>query len=386
MVALICQALALDGGERVLDVGTGSGYAGGRARRARRRGALDRADPRARRGGPGGARGRRATSASDVHVGDGSLGLPEHAPFDGDRRRRRGAEVPRGALGAARARAAGSCCRSGGHAVSAACSNARRTARAARSGCRPASCRSSGFRAPPAGMTTPWQSAPIRGARLARTVAGSSSRTVRGAVATPPAARRLRARLRDRVRRFLARPAPPTLLPGEIASRLGPRSTLADASSGVRERTTAADRLASTRQSSVLENRAVQALRRPAQLDPAREVRRRRRESATSSTSGVYAAAARDRRPRPRRSSFVVSAASNYWWNRHWTFADAKGHFGYQGMRFFVVSPAAFWRQPALALRLPRLARLGKIVSQAIAIVLVTPLNFLGNKLWSFRR
>jgi putative flippase GtrA len=27
----------------------------------------------------------------------------------------------------------------------------------------------------------------------------------------------------------------------------------------------------------------------------------------------------------------------------------------------------------------------GKIVSQAIAIVLVTPLNFLGNKLWSFR-
>ena len=27
----------------------------------------------------------------------------------------------------------------------------------------------------------------------------------------------------------------------------------------------------------------------------------------------------------------------------------------------------------------------GKIVSQAVAIVLVTPLNFLGNKLWSFR-
>jgi putative flippase GtrA len=26
-----------------------------------------------------------------------------------------------------------------------------------------------------------------------------------------------------------------------------------------------------------------------------------------------------------------------------------------------------------------------KILSQAIAIVLVTPLNFVGNKLWSFR-
>jgi putative flippase GtrA len=26
------------------------------------------------------------------------------------------------------------------------------------------------------------------------------------------------------------------------------------------------------------------------------------------------------------------------------------------------------------------------VLAQAIAIVLVTPLNFLGNKLWSFRR
>ena len=28
----------------------------------------------------------------------------------------------------------------------------------------------------------------------------------------------------------------------------------------------------------------------------------------------------------------------------------------------------------------------GKIVAQAVAIILVTPLNFVGNKLWSFRR
>jgi putative flippase GtrA len=27
----------------------------------------------------------------------------------------------------------------------------------------------------------------------------------------------------------------------------------------------------------------------------------------------------------------------------------------------------------------------GKVVGQAIAIVAVTPLNFIGNKLWSFR-
>jgi putative flippase GtrA len=84
--------------------------------------------------------------------------------------------------------------------------------------------------------------------------------------------------------------------------------------------------------------------------------------------------------------SFVVSAANNYWWNRHWTFAHQKGHFGLQGARFFVVSTLAllvnqFW----LVIFLDVLG-LGKIVAQAIAIVLVTPLNFVGNKLWSFRR
>jgi dolichol-phosphate mannosyltransferase len=84
--------------------------------------------------------------------------------------------------------------------------------------------------------------------------------------------------------------------------------------------------------------------------------------------------------------SFVVSAASNYWWNRHWTFVGQKGHFAHQGMRFFAVSLGAFAvNQLWLAVFLDWLGW-GKIVSQAVAIVLVTPLNFLGNKLWSFRR
>jgi putative flippase GtrA len=84
--------------------------------------------------------------------------------------------------------------------------------------------------------------------------------------------------------------------------------------------------------------------------------------------------------------SFVVSAASNYWWNRHWTFAGQKGSFALQGMRFYAVSVVAFAvNQIWLAVFLDWLGW-GKLVSQAIAIVLVTPLNFLGNKLWSFRR
>jgi len=84
--------------------------------------------------------------------------------------------------------------------------------------------------------------------------------------------------------------------------------------------------------------------------------------------------------------SFVVSAASNYWWNRHWTFAHQKGHFGYQGMRFFVVSLIALGvNQLWLLLFLDEL-NWGKLVAQAVAVALVTPVNFLGNKLWSFRR
>ena len=83
--------------------------------------------------------------------------------------------------------------------------------------------------------------------------------------------------------------------------------------------------------------------------------------------------------------SFVVSAASNYWWNRHWTFAGQKGSFTLQGARFYVVSLAAFAvNQLWLAVFLDWLGW-GKLVSQALAIILVTPLNFLGNKLWSFR-
>ena len=84
--------------------------------------------------------------------------------------------------------------------------------------------------------------------------------------------------------------------------------------------------------------------------------------------------------------SFIVSAANNYWWNRHWTFSDQKGHFAQQGLRFFVVALAALAVNQLWLLVFLDWLGWGKIVSQEIAIVLVMPLNFLGNKLWSFRR
>jgi putative flippase GtrA len=83
--------------------------------------------------------------------------------------------------------------------------------------------------------------------------------------------------------------------------------------------------------------------------------------------------------------SFLVAVTNNYTWNRVWTFRHQRGHVGYQGLRFLIVS-AAVYVANLLLLTVFVEAGLGKIVSQAIAIVLVTPLNFLGNKLWSFRR
>ena len=83
--------------------------------------------------------------------------------------------------------------------------------------------------------------------------------------------------------------------------------------------------------------------------------------------------------------SFLVAVTSNYTWNRLWTFRDQRGHVGVQGMRFLVVSLVSLGANLVV---LQLLITLGttKVVGQAIAIVVVTPLNFVGNKLWSFRR
>ena len=83
--------------------------------------------------------------------------------------------------------------------------------------------------------------------------------------------------------------------------------------------------------------------------------------------------------------SFVVAVTNNYLWNRLWTFRHARGHFAFQGLRFFVVALFVYIGNLAILTVLVSLG-MGEIVSQAIAIVLVTPANFVGNKLWSFRR
>jgi dolichol-phosphate mannosyltransferase len=83
--------------------------------------------------------------------------------------------------------------------------------------------------------------------------------------------------------------------------------------------------------------------------------------------------------------SFLVAVTNNYIWNRLWTFRHMRGHAAYQGLQFLVVSTVALVGN---LLFLTALVALGmpKVPAQALAIVLVTPWNFVANKLWSFRR
>jgi dolichol-phosphate mannosyltransferase len=83
--------------------------------------------------------------------------------------------------------------------------------------------------------------------------------------------------------------------------------------------------------------------------------------------------------------AFLVAVTSNYTWNRLWTFREQRGHFAYQGLRFFVVSVVVLGANLCV-LSLLVLLGVHELRAQAAAVVAVTPLNFLGNKLWSFRR
>ena len=83
--------------------------------------------------------------------------------------------------------------------------------------------------------------------------------------------------------------------------------------------------------------------------------------------------------------AWVGGVLNNFWWNRHWTFGARDGHAGFQAARFFVVSFVVFLVSLAVLTLLVN-AGIAKLPAQAIAIIAVTPLSFLGNKLWSFAR
>ena len=87
--------------------------------------------------------------------------------------------------------------------------------------------------------------------------------------------------------------------------------------------------------------------------------------------------------------AFVLALFNNFWWNRHWTFGKhgaREHHAGFQAARFFTVSVVAFLVALGILQLLVSTTDLPATVAQAISIVAATPLNFVGNKMWTFAR
>lgn len=85
-------------------------------------------------------------------------------------------------------------------------------------------------------------------------------------------------------------------------------------------------------------------------------------------------------------AAYVVAVTNNFLWNRYWTFRAREGHAGFQAARFFAVSTSAAVLAATILELLVSVGGVPELPAQAISIVMATPLNFIGNKMWSFGR
>ncbi len=83
--------------------------------------------------------------------------------------------------------------------------------------------------------------------------------------------------------------------------------------------------------------------------------------------------------------AWLIAVANNFILNRHWTFDARGGMARFQAVRFLLVSLIAEAFSLVILRLLVENASFAKVPAQALAVATVTPLNFLGNKLWSFR-
>jgi putative flippase GtrA len=83
--------------------------------------------------------------------------------------------------------------------------------------------------------------------------------------------------------------------------------------------------------------------------------------------------------------AFAVAVTSNFAWNRRWTFRAHGRGAGGQALRFLLVSLAAFGFSLLVLQALVEGAHTPRVVAQAVAIALATPLSFAGNRAWTFR-
>jgi putative flippase GtrA len=84
-------------------------------------------------------------------------------------------------------------------------------------------------------------------------------------------------------------------------------------------------------------------------------------------------------------AAWLVAVVNNFVLNRHWTFDARSGRAHFQAVRFVAVSLVALGFSLLLLMLLVEAVGVAKVPAQALAVSASMPLNFLGNKLWSFR-
>jgi len=81
---------------------------------------------------------------------------------------------------------------------------------------------------------------------------------------------------------------------------------------------------------------------------------------------------------------FVISVLTNYYLNRRWTFRSS-GAVASELPKFFIVSVVAYLVNLGIFTLCLSVLHLSANPSQLVAIACVLPINFVLNKLWSFR-
>jgi putative flippase GtrA len=84
--------------------------------------------------------------------------------------------------------------------------------------------------------------------------------------------------------------------------------------------------------------------------------------------------------------AFCIAVTNNFLWNRTWTFREAAsgGHAGFQAARFFAVSFVGLGVNLAVLAVLVDGFAVSELPAQAAAVAVAMPVNFAGNKLWTF--
>lgn len=84
-------------------------------------------------------------------------------------------------------------------------------------------------------------------------------------------------------------------------------------------------------------------------------------------------------------AAFLCGSVNNFIWNRHWTFKAHDEHAARQGIRFLIVQASVAACAYGVMVALIATTNIWKVPADALAWIIVTPVSFVVQKLWSFK-